>query len=183
MCKFSKGLELDRDVVFSEEMTETITFHAANGKILWCWARQQIDDPAKYVGTMPTAWIDPADHLRVRHAIAVAAKGGTVGPVKYLLNPKLYGGKSWQVETEWLRGPAGAPVVGISRTLEALPKLTQAEQKLFRQIATEGEDCNVRDRQAKSIARRSAESRLARKLKISTKQLAPFCAAYASLIG
>jgi hypothetical protein len=177
------SIELDSDVRFNEEMTETLSLHEPSGRIIWCWVRQAIDDPARYVGTLPTDWIDQGDHRRVMQSLKLAAAGRKVAPCAYLLDASIYGGKAWRVVTEWHRLPTSEPLLlGVSRTNPALPKLTKAEQRLFRELATENENCNVRDRRIKSTARRSAESRLARKLKILPRQLGVFCAAYADMI-
>jgi hypothetical protein len=185
MCKVHRGKESDSSIRFNDGMfpTVTVTTHAPDGRIVRCVTLNGFDDPQKYEGTLPSQWIDPHDHAKVQHAIAVAAKGGTPKPCLYLLNAALYDGRGWQVETYWRYNPSvDTPVIGLSRTLMVLPKLTKNERALFKELSEEGENCNVRDNASESIARRSAKSRLARKLKISTRQLAAFCAAYRDII-
>lgn len=183
MCKFSKGLELDRDVLLSEGMTSTVTIHDTSGRIIWCATQDQIDDDAKYIDTMPTAWIDPADHARVNVSIASAARGNTVS-CRYLLNASLYGGKSWQVTTIWQPGPNHhAAIVGVSRTYTPIvAKLTKAERELCKLLAALDEKSSAVLQWKKSSTLRSAKSRLARKLGILPSQLPAFCATYGDII-
>jgi hypothetical protein len=137
MCKVNQGTELDGCIRFNENMTETISLHEANGRIIWCWVRRAIDDPAKYVGTLPTDWIDRGDHRRVLQSLKLAAAGRKSAPCSYLLDASIYGGKAWRVVTEWHKLPTSETLlIGVSRTNPALPKLTKAEQKLFLELAS-----------------------------------------------
>jgi hypothetical protein len=172
--------ELDCDVRFNDGMTTTVTAttHDHNGRILRCITFNQIDEPARYEGTFPWQWIDKADHARVKLAIAVAAKGGSPGACKYLLNPKLYGGKAWQVETIWSYNPSDdSPVIGLSRTVLALPPLTAKELELVRELANATQALG----RNKSTTR-SARWRLAKKLGVDSSQLAAFCRTYADIL-
>lgn len=173
-------IELDDEVQFDESMIETITLHSKDGVIWDCAVRNQIDDPAKYVGTHPTAWIDKRFHARVKAALKAAAKGQTPAPCKYLLAAELYGGAEYTVETLWRPCPAAdMPIMGISRTLPALPKLTESQKKLIRDIA---EKRALPHAGGSSSALRAAKSRLIRKLKISAQHLQSFCIDYADLV-
>jgi hypothetical protein len=158
--------------------TVTATTHAASGRILKCITFNQIDEPDRYAGSLPTDWIDPPDHARVKLAIAVAAKGGSPGACKYLLSPALYGGKAWQVETIWSYNPSDdAPVIGLSRTVLALPPLTAKELELVRELANATQALG----RNKSTTR-SARWRLAKKLGVDSSQLAAFCRTYADIL-
>lgn len=172
-------LELDSDVWLKADMILSVTLHTSDGTIRTCRVRHPIDDPKKYIGTLPYQWIDPTDHDKVRAAIAAASKGKSA-TVQYMLLPSFYGGKGYMVETEF--SPSGAkesPVLGISVTAPALPKLTEAERELFREIAASG---NTVLHRKKSSTARVARTRLAKKLKISTSQLQAFCLAYVDLL-
>lgn len=172
-------LESDGDVLLCEGMTETITLHAPDGTILLCKVLgTEIDDPDKYLGTLPYDWIDPQDRRKVKAAITAAAKGKEAKS-RYMLLASLYGDKAWIVETEWLpTGCKDRPVLGVSRTYMALPKLSKTERTLFLELAEEAENRHVRDKSRLSTAERAARSRLARKLKISPRHLVAFAAAY-----
>lgn len=176
-------LELDAGVLLFGVMLWTVTLHSLGGTILNCWTLQQpLDDPAKYVGTLPYQWIDPRDHRKVRAAIASAASG-RVTRCRYMLEPSLYKGLGWCVETRW--EPTGSkerPLVGFSQTYTAiLTKLTAKERALCRELGDP--ECNKVLHEKKSTAHRVAKTRLARKLGISTAQLPAFCAAYASVLS
>jgi hypothetical protein len=158
-------------------LTETVTGHSADGKIVWLWARRPIDEVPKYVNTYPWKWIAQADHARVRAAIQARQA------CRYALRPALYGGKLWHVESLWLDYPSDdAPILGISRTYTgALDKLTKREREIVKAIPHFD---NVRSAALLGVtvkSLRAAKSRLAKKLEINQAQLTAWCAAYADL--
>lgn len=162
-------------------MTETFSLHAADGKILWCWAINRFDDPKKYVGTLPYVWIDKRDHSRVKAALNAAARGKTTEPCRYLLRPDLYEGRSWQVQTHWVPGPSKEmPIAGISRTLLALPKLTKSQIELLLLIPDHNTSGIAALLRKTSSSVRASKSKLAKKLRISQAQLTSFAISYAS---
>jgi hypothetical protein len=182
MRKFHPDNEPDRGIRFNWSMTtDTLSHHDLTGRITWLWVRHPFDDPAKYVGSYPWDWIEPRDHKRVREAISKAGNG-TVVVCKYLLKASLYGGKLWQVETVWAPCTTpGSPIVGISRTLAALPKLTKAEQTLLKLLGSKEKSATQALQRKKSTTLRSAKWRLSRKLGISATDLVAFCTEYADI--
>ncbi len=182
MSATCRSLVLDGDVRLYEAMPDTVTLHAADGTIRLCRVRQPIDDPNKYIGTHPSAWIDPQCHKAVKAALA-AASDGKVATCRYRLLASLYGGQSWDVETEWSpSGCATRPILGISRTVAAIPKLTPTEKKLVKLIPIKNAASIAAMLGIKSSSVRAAKARLARKLNISVAELPAFCASNGDMV-
>lgn len=102
-------------------LTETTTLHAANGLILWFRCRNGDHfDCSRVVNSFPWDWIAAVDQIKAKSTFAMASIGHMPGPVRYQLDPAIFGG-DWMVETEWIRLPtADSPILGISKTWRAV---------------------------------------------------------------
>lgn len=165
-------------------LTETTTLHATNGMILWHRCRSPENfDCSRVVGSYPWDWIAPADKIKAKSTFAMASIGHAPGPVRYQLDPAIFGG-DWLVQTEWIRLPtADSPILGLSSTWRAVVENLSPRE---REIAKLLPRCT-----AKEIARRlgitsstvdTHRARLLLKLNLASSQLVAWCQSHLDLL-
>lgn len=104
-------------------LTETVTLHSPDGRIVFQAARNRIDDgnDAPYIGTFPWEWAARPFHESIKTALARAAIGQPIGPVRYELDPARFDGGVWIVESNWLPSTSrDTPIIGLSRAWSAV---------------------------------------------------------------